>query len=394
MTNSPVALRLPTAKDVAVWFDRYTSAGLDPIHWELSTRSLTSRKGYKGPVDTGWVTATYTAPPAHLVGVWQCGLRLGTKNDVPGSPANGRYLCVVDIEDRNSQIVELAVSILPPTSLVGGKGPVGGGGVTSGCSSHRFYWTEAPMNTFSWRGPTTGETTSHKNVRTGKSAGIVLELLGCGRDGQVARQVVVAPSIHLESGLQYGWSEFGEAGIVSCADLYNACKTLATRVEGVELAIGKNLPPTGTLERGATSELRREAKETLGLGAHKVSPAVAAAREMPDHEAANIIDDAVARISGLAEGERNSGLNLLCFVAASLLSGGGRPDGDFLRLRDEALAACEELPGVQEMRSWSDTIERAIRDGRAKPRVRAGLRKYALTAQGLADLLADEWRDH
>lgn len=401
--------QLPTLSSSFVateWVNKYIAQGFQPVHWPLSAYLINNKRGYKGPRGQAWPTTEYGPIPDNVLGFYQVGLKLGTliAPKIENGPTG--YLVCVDIEDKNTDVQRLAETLLPPTGMIGGR--------ADKPRSHRFYLTDKPMTSFSWLGVRTDGQGAPGDTTT------VLEILSVTTKGAVGSQVVVTPSAHLEANCNYVWDSFAEAGstpggatVLTCEDLFKACEAIMVSIPGASLSKGRDLPPAWEEKapaRGRSARVDREFIATQGLlndlsregsNAYTPSETVQKSREMSDNEAATLISETATRISQLKDGEHNVGLNLQVFTAASLLEGGSRPEDDFQTLFDESIKACESGEVAQrfgetavDLRKCADTIQRAIRDGRNKPRVRAGLRKYALTAHGLADLLTDEWGDH
>lgn len=363
----------------------YLARGLKIVHFEVSARDMTEGRG-KGPRERNWQEIEYGVPP--MVGHRQVGLKMGTKIEVEGE-TKGLYLACVDIDDVG--LLPMAEQILPPTGVIGGR--------ENAARSHRFYLTPDPCNSFSWSG-----------MRGDGQRGATIELFGVTKSGKVGHQVLVSPSRHFKSGFQYIWAEYEGFGIVTCETLQKACKRLAELTAGCEITKGRGLPakfspggpdpiqrlapPQGILQDapgGDEAEEKADELQSVTLGPADAPKALC----LTPQEIEMLIVDAAAQASNLEAGSRQSGLNRISYVTASILSGGEAPDEAYQNLRERLTAAADNMPLPEiNMRVWVDTIIRAVADGRRNPRIRPRLHKYHLTSQGLTDLLVEEWRDH
>jgi P4 family phage/plasmid primase-like protien len=372
-------LAYTTATEIAEAFNHYVAVGLTPLWWEPTMKDIEAGKG-KGPAIFGWPSLDFTAPPPGNT-ITNIGVKLGC--EITTGPLKGHFLVCVDVDDPGVQ--ELADARLPPTDMQGGK--------KSTPRSHKYYAVDAKPNSFTWSG------TRQDGVR-----GVILELLGCDKAGSPGKQAMVAPSTHFKSGSRCVWWSGdpsrghevplpGLPGVCTTLALYEACRDLATAVSA-SLSSGKGSPPAWT-PRPAPAAVR-EAERLSGMtNSYEPSQQVRAERELSPADVERLIDDAASRAHALEAGERQYGLNRITFVTSSVLSGGNAPDAAFIRLRDSLIEAADGMPPPEvNLRVWITTVDRALQEGRKSPRCRAGLRKYPLTAQGLADLLVDEWRDH
>jgi len=362
---------LPTALEANKACTRYTDDGLTYLHWEPTSRDMTDGLG-KGPKLSQWQTTKYTPPPPNG-GITQVGLKVG--GQIPTGPCAGLWLCYVDIDDPGLQI--LADLRLPQTKLQGGK--------ETTPHAHKFFATEAPINSFTWSG-----------IRSDGVKGTVLELFGVTHSGTVGHQVVVAPSAHFRSNTRYIWDSYGPPTATTCAILFEACKTLAMGVAACRLSAGRGQTPDWRPPKPSPSTKTLEMQAThLQKDDFKPSEAVTKSVDLDAAAISRLIGDCTARCAVLEGGGRQAGLNRLVFVTASVLSGGNAPEASFDDLRNAVVDLADKMPPPEvNARVWINSTDRAITQGRANPRRRAGLRKYPLSIHGLADLLVDEWRDH
>ena len=369
MKNWASTSKMPSAAEASAACAKYIEDGFEIVHWEPTPRDIVEGKG-KGPAIHGWQRIDYSAPSpsANLTNV---GLKCGTK--FTRGPNQGLYLVCVDVDDPGLQ--KLADLKLPATALCGGK--------EATPRSHLFFVTDKPMNCFTWSGE-----------RSDGTYGAILEILGVSAQGTVGHQAMVAPSVHLKSGTRCVWDSYGPPTETTCESLYEACRQLCEGVAG-KLTVGQNDPPawehttpkfTEHADRAATVPIDED---------YKPSDAVTAGADLDEAAIRRLVNDCAARCATLEAGSRRNGLNRLVFVTASVLQGGKAPESAFDNLRNAVVELADKLPPPDvNARIWITATDAAIRDGRANPRRRAGLRKYPLTVQGLTDLLVDEWRDH
>jgi P4 family phage/plasmid primase-like protien len=375
---------LPTAVEANLACSKYLEDGFSIVHWEPDSRSITEGKG-KGPKLGAWQTTEFGLPSENG-GVTQVGLKVGIQ--IQDGPNRGLWLCCVDIDDPGIQ--NLADIRLPHTGMQGGK--------EATPRSHKFYLTDQPMNSFSWTGN-----------RSDGVNGAVLEIFGVTRQGTVGHQIVVAPSAHFKSGSRYVWEAYGRPQITTCKLLFDACRDLASGVAAGRLSSGSDLPPewqppkTSAVTSRIVDRITETATAVSNISApgkepgqeYRPSEAVLCGRDLDEGTIRRLISDCTGRCAVLEGGARQYGLNRLVLVTASVLAGGNAPETAFDDLRNAVADLADKMPPpAVSAKVWVNTIDRAIRDGRRKPRRRAGLRKYPLTVQGLADLLVDEWRDH
>lgn len=357
---------------------QYKERGFRHLFWRVSEADLSAGR-CKGPKDRGWQRMEYGVPPDK--GRYQVGLLVGAR--LTAGPYKGKWLSCVDVDDPSLQAV--AEAALPATAMRGGK--------KSTPRSHLFYVTDEPCNTFKFCVP--------KDFTPGEPGKCAVELFGVTRRGEPGHQMAVFPSTHSKRAefapaadtQPYVWDRHdadglpGLPGYTTPEALLEACKRIASACPGAVLEAGKGLPA-----EWQPSERDAMAKEAAELTDRQEE---ARAWKMGAGDVERMILQAYGSATLLESGNRQSGINRLAFVTASVLEGGSAGEEVFQRLTERLIAAAEELPppAVNE-RIWIETITRAIADGRKNPRKRIGLQAYQLTDNGTADLLAVEWRDH
>lgn len=369
----------------------YIARGFSIVHWEVSAKDINEGRG-KGPRLNGWTSNEYLVPPKGC-GHLQVGIKTGAalrpgRDSIIGTEdpavkkATQLFVAVVDIDD--SALLEIAEKSLPATGMIGGR--------EGAPRSHRFYLTDGPCNSFSWTG-----------IRGDGSPGATIELFGVTKKGTVGNQIVVAPSIHYKSQTPYVWSEFGQPSIVTCEELYRECRNIAHEAREATLSKGRGLPARHMYSAEVSAEVIDKGSvdlkdddpddESVEEAARSVLSGATAVEDLRvDRKALEIIlSDAVQDVYGLQCGGRQTGLNRIAYTTAARLAGGNADDETFDELKRRLLDATEKLPGEPDLRSWCDTINRAVADGKKNPRKRTRIEKYRLSAQGLADLLLEEW---
>jgi len=369
MSKNITPWHTPAAVEAHTACTKYLADGFSIVHWEPTEQDIREGKG-KGPHLSGWQNITYS-PPSPTANLTNVGLKCGTK--FTKGPCQGLYLVCVDVDDPALQ--KLADLKLPATALRGGK--------EATPRSHLFFTTDKPMNCFTWSGE-----------RGDGTYGALLEILGVTAQGTVGHQAMVAPSVHLKSGTRCVWDSYGPPTETTCEILYEACRQLCEGVGG-KLTVGQESPPAWEHTEPKFAEHADRAATVPVDEEYKPAEAVIANNDLDNAGIRRLINDCTARCSTLEAGARRYGLNRLVYVTASVLAGGNAPEESFDTLRNAVVALADKLPPPEvNARIWITTIDVAIKEGQANPRRRAGLRKYPLTAQGLTDLLVDEWRDH
>ena len=362
--NTPPKSATPDVSNTKKWAAHYIEQGLSIVPWFVSDRDKAAGHG-KRPLVKEWNTTGFDVASVH--DGMQIGLKVGLKVK-SGYENEGMYINCIDIDDPAIQ--DLADKMLPHTGLIGGKSS------TPRC--HRFYLTAEPLNSVTWA--------------KGKSskAGTILELFGASRiEGKCNRQIVVAPSKHYGSGDDVVWDTEEPMAVIDATTLREACEALMTE-----------FCPDAICAKGNNSPAVRNSKGAdRGMQAHEEMMAEMERKsaEPEQHSASRIAQlamDAVVACEGLKHGDRQTGLNTFVFIAASNMEQAGADT----RVFDEFETSLQRV-GLG-MRSpevdtdiWDTTVERAIREGRANPRQKPSILKYALTEQGLVDMLYDRWVD-
>jgi putative DNA primase/helicase len=354
---------------------RYIEQGFSIVHWNVTAAEMVSGGG-KGPRLRGWHETEFLVPPEGC-GHVQVGLKTGallTNGKAAGGngdqsychkDVNPLYLVVVDIDDPG--LLTAAAKILPATGLIGGR--------ENARQNHWFYLTRGPCNSFSWSG-----------ARTDGTVGAVIEIFGVTKAGRVGHQVLVPPSIHFKTGTRYVWDTDQAPAIIDCKVLFEACLQVAALAPNHALTKGTGLPPVWKPEEqtARTKTIVGHADGSLG------EPEEAGPLQAEEIEI--LLADTIRQVKELPGGSRRHGVNRIVFTAASRLAGGDAPDEAFEQLKLRVLEASEHMdaPAI-DLRVWTRATLEAVADGRRNPRRKCRLQKFRLSAQGLADLLVEEW---
>ena len=365
----------PSNHDQAsAWCKKYIDLGYSHLWWQVSDEDAAAGGG-KGPTTQGWNTGEFGVPPESST-PYQCGLRTGARVGKIDSPAFGCWLACVDVDDPELQgAVEAA---LPKTGMAGGK--------KSTPRSHLFYAvTDGPCNSFKWLGP-----------RNDGKDGCLLELRGCDRKGGLI-QVLVAPSQNYAKDEPVVWDSFEPPARVTADQLYKACWRALDCKAGQARLAGKGRPPSALWQPPKADKavkLHKAAEEFReGDGERKGRPVEAPANT---DDCERIIAHAAYAAAKAEKGRIQETLNSQTYRAASLLAGAGASDELFDKLRSSMTSAADriiERGDDVNMNIWLYTVDRALDQGRSRPRKRFSLKGYKFTDAGSADLLAEEWRD-
>jgi Bifunctional DNA primase/polymerase, N-terminal len=171
--------------------------------------------GAKIPVVKGWQDLRLEAEdlPAHFGN----GDNIGLLN---GEPSGN----LVDVDCDAPEAVAAAPAFLPPTGRIHGR--------PGKRESHRWYVPSGPLKTEQFQFTEPRETDSEGKAKTSKT--MMVELRSTGS------QTEVPPSVH-PSGETYSWTQWGDPGQVSAAELRQAVARLAACA-----LIARHWPGTGS----------------------------------------------------------------------------------------------------------------------------------------------------